>query len=565
MTGLVPSDSADVSFQPPKRGSITADLISGLANGIANIPDAMANALLAGASPIVGLYALLAGTPVAALTTSSQFMTVAITSAMAVTLGSGLATIPREQHDAAVALVALAVGAFMVAFGLLKGGRLLRFVSNAVMKGFLNGVALIVVVGQLPNITGYSSSWQTKLAKAIDTAVHVFSWNPMAMAVGAATIAIILVLMRTRLRAYAMLIALAVVSGGVYLLHIDVALVKSVSAIPSGLPMPRLPELRLLPELIVPAVAVALIGLVQGGGISKSYPNADGTFPNASRDMVGQGLANAAASVFGGMPMGASASSTAMAVSGGARTRLSNFVIGVVVAAVLLLLGPLVELVPLSVLAGILIVVGVTAFDTEGMLDVWRTSRESAAIMGITLGSMLLVPVQYAVLLGAALSAVQYVYSSSKDVKVVSLVQLPDGRWQEHDPPQILPSREVLVVDIYGSFFYAGVDLVDKLLPSVGAAERPFLVVRVRGHSEVGSTFLTMIRRYHGQIEAAGGRLVLAGTHPRLLEQLRNTGILDELGEENVLPVTSVVFDSTAAAVEMGNAWLEGRDTQSNP
>jgi len=560
---LAPSDSRDASAQQPKRGSLTADLISGLANGIANIPDAMANALLAGASPIVGLYALLAGTPVAALTTSSQFMTVAITSAMAVTIGSGLTYVPREQHDAAVALIALVVGVVMVVFGLLRGGRLLRFVSNAVMKGFLNGVAVIVVVGQLPNITGYSSTWQTKLLKLIDTSIHVLAWNPMTIAVGAVTVAIILVLMRTPLRAYAMLIALALVSGGVYLLHVDVALVKSVSAIPSRLPMPRLPELRLLPGLIVPAVAVALIGLVQGGGISKSYPNADGTFPNASRDMIGQGLGNVAASVVGGMPVGASASSTAMAVSGGARTRLSNVMIGVVVAAVLLLLGPLVELVPLSVLAGILIVVGVSAFDTQGMLDVWRTSRESAAIMGITLGSMLLVPVQYAVLLGAALSAVQYVYSSSKDVKVVSLVQLPDGRWEEHEPPATLPSGKVLVVDVYGSFFYAGVDLVDKLLPSVGDAERPFLVVRVRGHSEVGSTFIVMIRRYHAQIVAAGGRLVLAGTSPRLLEQFRDTGILDELGEENVLPVTNIVFDSTAAAVEMGNAWLEGRETRS--
>ena len=116
----------------------------------------MANALLAGVSPIVGLYSLLAGTPAAALTTSSQFMTVTVTAAMAVTVGSGLAAVPAGQRDAAVATMAMLVGVFMALFGLLRGGRLLRFVSNAVMKGFLNGVAVLVIVGQLGNITGFS-------------------------------------------------------------------------------------------------------------------------------------------------------------------------------------------------------------------------------------------------------------------------------------------------------------------------------------------------------------------------------------------------------------------------
>ena len=147
--------------EEPERSSLAADLIVGVTNGVANIPDAMANALLAGVSPIVGLYALLVGTPVAALTTSSQFMTVAVTAAMAVTVGSGITAVPADQRDAAVALMALLVGAFMAIFGLLRGGRLLRFVSNAVMKGFLNGVALLVIVGQLSNVTGYASLGRT--------------------------------------------------------------------------------------------------------------------------------------------------------------------------------------------------------------------------------------------------------------------------------------------------------------------------------------------------------------------------------------------------------------------
>jgi len=543
---------------PQERSPLAADLIVGITNGVSNIPDAMANALLAGASPIVGLYALLAGTPAAALATSSQYMTVAVTAAMAVTVGSGLAAVPQDQRDIAVALMSLVVGAFMVLFGLLRGGRLLRFVSNAVMRGFLNGVALLVIIGQLGNLTGFDASRDTKLGKAAQTAFNVPSWHITTVLVSFVTVALIVLLMRTRLTNFAMLIALVVVTALVSVFEVDVALVRSVSAIPTGLPLPQLPDLSLLPGLVLPAVSVALIGLVQGGGISKAFPNADGAYPDSSRDMIGQGVGNFAAGAFGGMPVGASVSSTVMTAKGGARTRLANIMVGVVVAVVLLLLGPLVEIVPLSVLGGILLVVGVSAFDVQGMLDVWHASRESAVIMAITLGSMLLVPVQYAVLFGAALSAVQYVYSSSKDVRVVVLNRLPDGRWSEKPAPPELPSDAVTVVDIYGSVFYAGVELVDRLMPSVGSAKHPCLIVRFRGHSEVGSTFILMIRRYHGEIVAAGGRLILAGVSERLLAQIESTGLMNEIGRENVLPMSDIVMESTEEAMRLGEEWLKG-------
>lgn len=552
MTENATSDPAE---KKPK-GTLRADLIVGITNGVSNVPDAMANALLTGVSPIVGLYALLAGTPVAALTTSSQFMTVAVTAAMAVTVASGLEAVPAEQRGGAIAVMAAMTGIFMVIFGLLRGGRALRFVSNAVMKGFLNGVALLVIVGQLANITGFDSSRGTKFGKAVETLFSVSTWDLTTLAVGLITVAFIVVMNRTRLKDFSLLIALVLVTAAVYVLGTEVPLVRSVSEIPSGLPMPTLPDLSLVPGLIVPALSVALIGLVQGGGISKAFPNADGTYPDASRDMMGQGLGNVAAGAFGGMPIGASVSSTAMAVTGGARTRWANVIIGAVVAVVLLVLGPLVEIVPLTVLAGILIVVGIQAIDVRGMLSVWYASKESAVIMGITLGSMLLMPVQYAVLLGAALSAVQYVYSSSKDVRVVELRPLPDGQWREQAPPEVLPGGEVTVVDIYGSVFYAGVELIDQLLPAVGDAERPVLIVRLRSHAEVGSTFVLMLRRYHQQILAVHGRFILAGVGERLMTQLKDTGLLQELGSDNALPMKDVVYQSTAAAVELGESWL---------
>lgn len=538
------------------RALLKTDAVPGITNGVANIPDAMANALLAGANPVTGLYALLAGTPAAALATSSQYMTVAVTAAMAVTVGAGIGSFEPSQRSAAISTLALLVGAVMAVFGLLKGGRLLRFVSNAVMKGFLNGVAVLVVVGQFENVTGFVSERGTKLARAVETLLAPSEWQLPVVVVALATVLLIVWLDRTKLRDFSMLIALVVVSVAVGVLGVDVPLVRSISRIPRGLPLPALPDLSLAAKLVIPAVSVALIGLVQGGGISKAYPNADGSYPDASRDMVGQGVGNAVGSLFGGMPIGASVSSTAMVATSGARSRLANVLIGVIVAVVLLVLGPLVEQVPLAVLGGILLVVGFAAFDLRGMVDVWNASRASAAVMGVTLAAMLVMPVQYAVLLGAALSAVQHVYSSSKDVRVVMLVPLGEGRWSEEEPPAVLPSESTIVLDIYGSVFYAGVELVDTLLPSVGEASRPCVIVRMRGRSEIGSTALGMLRRYHAQIAAAGGRLILAGVEADMMARLEATGFLAQMGPDNVLPKTSIVYESTQAAVEAGERWL---------
>ena len=140
-----------------ERKNIVPNLVAGLTTAIADIPDAMASAVLAGTNPVYGLYAIMVGKPVGALLTSSNIMTLAVTSAMALTAGSALINFgPSEQAKALFTLTVL-VGLVQVIAGLLKFGRLMRFVSNAVMVGFLTGVSVLVVLSQLGDFTGYSS------------------------------------------------------------------------------------------------------------------------------------------------------------------------------------------------------------------------------------------------------------------------------------------------------------------------------------------------------------------------------------------------------------------------
>ena len=164
------------SAAPAKsRGNLVADFIAGLTTGVANIPDAMASSILAGVNPVQGLYAVMVGTPLGAFLGSSAFMNVATTSALAITAGSALASYDDDTRMVAITTLALLVGAMMVIAGLLRLGRLLRFISNSVVIGFLTGVSINVILSQLGDFTGYSSEYTNKVVKAIDSFLHVRS------------------------------------------------------------------------------------------------------------------------------------------------------------------------------------------------------------------------------------------------------------------------------------------------------------------------------------------------------------------------------------------------------
>jgi sulfate permease, SulP family len=352
-------------------------------------------------------------------------------------------------------------------------------------------------------------------------------------------------------------VALVVSTAVAQVLKLGIPTVGSLAEIPQGLPSLHVPSLGLVGTMAIPAVSVALVGLVQAAGISKTVPNADGTYPKLNRDFWGQGLGNLASGLFGGVPVGGSVGSTAMVVQLGAVGRLANFIVGPLIALVLLFLSGAVEIVPMTVLAALLIIIGVRAVNVPAIRTVLQTSVPSATLMVVTFVATLLIPVQYAVLLGVALSIVAYVYSSSLDIRVVVLERAPSGRYLEKGAPGTLPSARVTALDIYGSVFYAGTDVIEKLVPKVGDARRPVVILRLRGRTDVGSTFITFLDRYRGQVASADGRLMLAGVGQELMEQLNRSGCADALGPDNIFPAQEEVMASMDEAIAEGRRWLD--------
>ncbi len=196
----------------PQRKHLRNDLVAGLTTAIAAVPDGMASAVMAGLNSVQGLYACMIGTPVAATASSSVLMKVNTTSAMALATGAVLVAVPTDQKLAAVVALTILIGLFQIAVGLARLGFLTRYISNAVMTGFMSGVAVLIILGQLGDLTGLSFAVQNRLLQLAELALSLRQIDVAPLFIGVGTIALVLAFEQTRLRNFAMLLALVLAS-----------------------------------------------------------------------------------------------------------------------------------------------------------------------------------------------------------------------------------------------------------------------------------------------------------------------------------------------------------------
>ncbi len=544
----------------PEKKHLTADLLAGLTFALVNIPQSMAHALLAAVNPVLGLYTLMLATPVGALFTSSTFMNISTTSALAVAAGDTLITYPSNDRGPVLVTLVLLIGVFQIILGLLRLGWVTRFIPFSVMTGFMTGVAVLIIIGQLGDFTGYYSSYSGKITQVADLIVHRQSIEWVTLAIGLLTIALIYWLGSTRLSKFSLILALLLASGAAVLLNrvftASIKLVGDIADVPRAFPDLVLPDLALIFPLIVPAIAIGIIGLVQGAGVSQTFPNPDGKFSNISRDFFGQGAANLAGGLFGGIPAGGSSSGTALMISAGARSRWANIFGGIAVALTVLLFANLVELVAMPALAGLVIVAGVQMVNVNAIQTVWQTNTVARSIMLVTFGSTLVMPLQYAVLLGVAISILLFVFQQSNTLRVVEWDTQDTGWPVEQPAPKQLESGRATVLYIYGNLFYAAADTFEKSLPSAEGTSRAVVILLLRGYEDVGSTVTEVLRRYTQALLANRGKLILAGVSPKLRDQLQRTGMLDLIGKENIFLATETIGEAGNAALRAASDWL---------
>ncbi len=550
----------------PERRHLMSDLIAGLTFAVVNVPQAMAHALLATVNPMLGIYTLMVAVPIGAVFTSSVYMNVSSTAALSVAAGAVLVDIPAGQKLEALAVLVLLAGVIQLLAGLFRLGFLLRFVSDAVMTGFLNGVAVLIILGQLSDLTGYESAFSNRVAQAFDLLLRIGQIDVQATTIGGVTLGLIVLLLLTPFRRFAFIISIAAATVLLALLNLPalsaafsfatVPTVGDVATIPRSLPGLALPRLSLFLSLLLPAFSVAVIGLIQGAGVSQGTPNPNGRYPDVSRDFLGQGAANIATGFVGGIPAGGSISGTALIMGAGAKSRWTNIFAGLFVAVIVLLAAPLVERVPMPALAALLIVAGFQGLRVPQAVMAWKTGRVSTVVMIVTFVATLLVSLQYAILFGMTLSIVLHVFHQSNKVVVTQWVLQPGGFPLEQPAPRRLPGRQFTLLNVYGSLFFAAAKNLEEMLPEVGDADHAVVAIILRGRSEIGSTFVTVLQRYAQALQDHDSKLMLVGVDPAVRDQLAKTGVLKLIGEENVFLATPQIGAALNQAVAAASAWL---------
>jgi SulP family sulfate permease len=544
--------------QPIRRRGIVANARAGLVLGVESIPDSLASGVLAGVSPVAGLYGGMFGMLGGVLFTGTGLLAVQSTGAMAI-LVADVDLEALGDPQAVLCTLTLLTGLTMVLAGILRADRLLRFVSHSVMTGFVSAVGVSIVLGQLDNATGYTSEGANRILRAFDLLVHPGSVHLPTLAVAALTAGLIVLLRRTRLGALGIVVAVAagsLAAAGLDALGHPVALVSQIADVPASLPAPVLPSLGAVPDLLLPAASLAFVGLIQGAGISASLP-ADGRAPGRlSRDFVGQGAGNLLAGLFRGMPVGGSMSASSLAVSGGAANRTALVLAAITMALLVLFAAPMIGLVAMPALAALLIVIGFGAVNVRKIRSVAGAGQLPATVMAVTFLLTLLLPLQFAVLVGVGISAVVFVAQQAGGLRL-RRIQLERGRAVETSPPATLPAGEVVILQPYGAIFYATAATLREVLPQPDAGTRDAVVIlRLRGAEKAGATLLRELGDYAGALRDAGSKLVVVTDNTHLLDQL---GGIDSIGEENLYHSTRTIGEALRHAAADAHDWIGGR------
>ncbi|HEX4903765.1 MAG TPA: SulP family inorganic anion transporter, partial [Acidimicrobiales bacterium] len=444
--------------------SIRTDLMAGITVAVVALPLALGFGVTSGAGAAAGLYtAIVAGT-LAAIFGGSSFQVSGPTGAMTVVL----LPLVAEHGVGALAPVAVLAGVLLVALGVAGVGRAVRYIPFPVITGFTAGIAVIILLQQVPALLGVERPEGEQILvvtwHAVREAAGGVPWT--APALGAITIAAMVGWGRlARLRVLPPSMAALLVATGVSMLPVFDGAAR-VGAIPAGLPTPRLPELGGLEvtELVRAALVIAVLAALES---LLSAVVADGMTVgerhDPDRELVGQGLANIGSALVGGIPATAALARTAVNVRSGARTRLAAASHGLVLAATVLALSPLVREVPLAALAGILAVVAARMVEVAEMREILRATRSDGATMVLTFGVTVAFDLILAIEVGVIVAGALFVTRMSRLLSVdLAALDGDDGPRHEDavaaEAERRVREQDLVVFRIAGPIFFGAAD-----------------------------------------------------------------------------------------------------------
>jgi SulP family sulfate permease len=534
----------------------------------------MAYALLAGVDPRFGLYTAIVFTAVAAIFGSSRHLINGPTGAVSLVVFSALAIFdPEAKLDSyeAMFLLAIMIGAVQIAIAVTKLGDLTRYISESVVTGFIIGAATLTIIGQVANALGVKAQGtghQHVLHRLYLTLTQNAPFNLKAVAIsGGAIILAVLsrqLVRRLKLPQLDMLFVFVALTLAAYFVGWSTATpggktaISLIETVPSSLPGLHIPEVKLewALDLSSSAAAIAVLGLLEALAIAKAIAHKSGQRLDYNRQILAEGLGNLVGGFFRCMPGAGSLSRTAINYQAGAVTRFSGLFTAAFVAVTVLVLAPLASYVPKALLAGLLIVAAARLFDVKRLRYILRGSRYDAVLLMATAFSAIAINIEFAILIGAAVSIAWYVTRASK-LKFAELIVTPErvARARISSDPE---SQGVLIYDFEGELFFGAAPDFERYLEK--AAEKAksrgikFIVLRLKRVRNPDVVALEVLDVFLQDARRNGLTVLLAGVRPALLAALTQIGIIERHSPDFIFSEEEVDYSATLNAIRRAYA-----------
>ncbi len=514
------------------RADFIADAIAGLAVAIVALPLAMAIAIASNLPPERGLFtAIVAGFLISAHG-GSRYQIGGPTAAFIVTV----ATVAMKHGYEGLVLATIMAGGILALLAFVRAGELIKFIPYPVIVGFTSGIALLIAFSQIRDFFGLHvetipPDFLDKLGVYL---AHLHETNAAAVLLALCSIGVIVLAKKHIPRVPGPIIVVILSALAVWGLNLPVETIESrFGAIPAMLPTPVWPEITfeklrlLLPDAITIATLAAIESLLSavvadGMAGSRHKPNAE---------LLGQGIANVASGLFGGLPATGAIARTATNVKAGARTPVAGMMHAVWLFVFMLLLAPLIIKVPLAALAAILMVVAWNMSEIKHVREIMKAPKTDRVVLIVTFLLTVLVDLNFAIQAGIALASILFIDSMMKATRIQ-----PVGR-EEDDPDSIrnksIPEG-VEVYEIQGPLFFG---VAEKLVDTLSLMEKPprVFILRMRYVPLIDAAGLHALEVVRERLEAGGTVLILSGVNPQVRRFIASGGLDGKMGEENIV------------------------------
>ena len=543
------------------------DVVAGVVLAALLVPQGMAYAQLAGVPPVTGLYATLVPLVVYFLLGPSRILILGPDSAVAPLVAAAIIPLAAAEDASArialAGLLAIAVGSIMLAGGLARFGFVTELLSMPVRLGYLMGIAVTVIVAQLPKLFGFSVDTEDLLRGVRDFVTGLDETNPTALAIGVASLALIVGLRRVAPKVPGVFFAVVGATAAVAVLGLADQ-VPVVGDVPAGLPAFGLPDVSFedFKTLIPAAVGIAFVAFTDTSVLSRSYAGRLREEVDQNQELGVLGVANIATGFFQGFPISSSSSRTAVAEDIGARSQLTGLV-GAGVLALLLMLGTgLVHDLPQATLAAIVIVAVLGLIDIVGARRLYNWRRSEFTLAMVAFGGVAVLGVLWGVGIAIALSLLSFIRRAWRPHDAV--LGRVDNLKGYHDTERYPDARHIPGLVLYrfdAPLFFANADYFRERVRALArAGDVRWIVVASEPITDVDATAGETLGALIDELDADGIELAFAELKDPVRDRLRRYGIETAIGPHRFFPTVGAAV--AAYLHHTGVDWLDWEDRQ---